>query len=88
MAEEKKVTVIVSLGGRMEIDVEDSVDPQKVTDFVVSTLGIDLSRLYQPFVVLADNATGEHMPMEEALPLSSFKDSNMLRVVLPLKLEG
>jgi len=81
----KTVPVVVTLSGKIEVELLEGMTVEDVKNLVVKAWNIDEEQISQPFVVISDIMTNASSVCEYADELSSkVKENGMLRVILPL----
>jgi len=80
-----KVPVVVTLSGRVEVDVTDEMTAVEIRQHVMAHWNLDETQIYQPFVVVSDSVRNSMSVCGEDDQLRDhMKEHPVLRVVLPL----
>lgn len=84
--ENRTVPIVVTLSGKMELEVTDGMTMADVQELAAKNWNIDMNEVSQPFMVAADIVTGSHVLVDAKMEVSgNTKETELLRVVLPLR---
>lgn len=80
-----KISVIVTLSGRLELDSDSDMTAAQVLDSVSQKWGIDLKKIDKPFVVVHDQMMAKYRTVEGDSTLGNVDGlREVVRAVLPL----
>ena len=82
----KVVPVIVTLSGKLDVDVPEGMTIDQMKNHAMKVWGISPEEVHQSFVVLSDMAVNMNQVCDDDCNVEPLlKRTSVLRVVLPLK---